>query len=148
MIYTSGTTSRPKGVVHSVGTLLAATRNYVECAELHRDDRLFVISPLASITGLLQSITVPPMLGARVVLETKWDPDATCDLLLESGGTFFGGTARIVGRGELQARGVFELAAHDEGGGGAEAERTHAGQRASSAATDGPDPRPYTVSVG
>jgi acyl-CoA synthetase (AMP-forming)/AMP-acid ligase II len=107
VIYTSGTTSRPKGVIHSLGTLLAATRNFIDCAELHGEERLFVVSPLASITGMLQSITVPAMLGARVVLETKWDAAATCDLLLESGGTFFGGPDLLLDRllDEVEARG-------------------------------------------
>lgn len=91
VIYTSGTTSRPKGVIHSLATLVAASRNYIDCAELGADDRLFVVSPLASITGMLQCVTVPAMLGAQVVLEARWDPPRTCDLLFEYGGTFFGG---------------------------------------------------------
>lgn len=98
VVYTSGTTSRPKGVIHSMSTLLAASRNYIECADLDIEDRLFVVSPLASITGLLQCITVPPMLGAQVVLETKWEPEATFDLLLERGGTFFGGPDLLLDR--------------------------------------------------
>ena len=107
VIYTSGTTSRPKGVVHSLATLAAASRNYIEAAELHDDDRLFVVSPLASITGILQCITVPALLGARVVLEAKWDPAATCDLLLTSGGTFFGGPDLLLDRllDEVESRG-------------------------------------------
>lgn len=107
VIYTSGTTSRPKGVIHSLCTLLAASRNYISCAELHGDDRLFVVSPLASITGMLQCVTVPAMLGARVILETRWDPVATCDLLLDSAGTFFGGPDTLLDRllDEVEARG-------------------------------------------
>lgn len=108
VIFTSGTTSRPKGVVHSLSTLLAASRNYIDAAELHADDRLFVVSPLASITGMLQCVTVPAMLGAQVVLETKWDPASTCDLLLERGGTFFGGPDLLLDRllDEVEARGA------------------------------------------
>lgn len=110
VIYTSGTTSRPKGVVHSLSTMLAASHNYIDGAELDGEDRLFVVSPLASITGMLQCITVPVMLGAQVVLETKWDPVATCDLLLECGGTFFGGPDLLLDRllDEVEARGGTE----------------------------------------
>ena len=108
VIFTSGTTSRPKGVVHSLSTLTAASRNYIDGAELAPDDRLFVVSPLASVTGILQAVTVTPMLGAEVVLETKWDPRATCDLLLETGGTFFGGPDLLLGQllDEVERRGL------------------------------------------
>jgi len=108
VIFTSGTTSRPKGVVHSLSTLMVASRNYIDCAQLTADDRLFVVSPLASVTGILQAVTVTPMLRARVVLETKWDPPATCDLLLETEGTFFGGPDLLLDRllDEVEARGL------------------------------------------
>jgi acyl-CoA synthetase (AMP-forming)/AMP-acid ligase II len=110
VIFTSGTTSRPKGVVHSLSTLDVASRNYIDCAELTSDDRLFVVSPLASVTGILQAITVTPLIDALVVLESKWDPPSTCDLLLETAGTFFGGPDLLLDRllDEVEARGRSE----------------------------------------
>jgi acyl-CoA synthetase (AMP-forming)/AMP-acid ligase II len=108
VIFTSGTTSRPKGVIHSMATLGVASRNYIATAALTGDDRLFVVSPLASVTGILQAITVTPMLDAQVVLEPKWDPTATCDLLLSTGGTFFGGPDLLLDRllDEVERRGL------------------------------------------
>lgn len=110
VIFTSGTTSRPKGVVHSLSTLQVASRNYIDCAELTSADRLFVVSPLASVTGILQAITVTPLIDALVILETKWDPAATCDLLLETKGTFFGGPDLLLDKllDEVEARGLSE----------------------------------------
>lgn len=107
VIFTSGTTARPKGVIHSLSTLRVASRNYIDCAQLTADDRLFVVSPLASVTGILQAITVTPMLGALVVLEPRWDPVGTCDLLLATGGTFFGGPDLLLDRllDEVERRG-------------------------------------------
>ena len=63
VLYTSGTTSRPKGVIHSLSTLLKASANYIDAMGLGADDRIFLISPLASVTGVLQAVFVRPDAG-------------------------------------------------------------------------------------
>ncbi|UUO01741.1 AMP-binding protein [Mycolicibacterium novocastrense] len=107
VLYTSGTTSRPKGVVHSLSTLTKASANYIAAAGLDGDDRIFLISPLASVTGVLQALFIGPMLAVPVVLEDRWDPAATCELLLSSGATWYGGPDRLLDRllDEAVARG-------------------------------------------
>lgn len=98
VLYTSGTTSKPKGVIHSVSTLLKASANYIAAAGLTDDDRIFLISPLASVTGVLQGLFIAPMLAAPVILEDRWDPAATCELLVSSGATWYGGPDRLLDR--------------------------------------------------
>jgi acyl-CoA synthetase (AMP-forming)/AMP-acid ligase II len=98
VLYTSGTTSKPKGVIHSLSTLMKAATNYIAAAGLGADDRIFLISPLASVTGVLQALFIPPMLAAPVVLEDRWDPAATCELLSSSGATWYGGPDRLLDR--------------------------------------------------
>lgn len=98
VLYTSGTTSRPKGVVHSLSTLIKASANYIAAAGLGVDDRVFLISPLASVTGVLQALFIGPMLAAPVVLEDRWAPSETCDLLITSGATWYGGPDRLLDR--------------------------------------------------
>jgi acyl-CoA synthetase (AMP-forming)/AMP-acid ligase II len=98
VIFTSGTTSRPKGVVHSLNTMMVATRNYVDAAALTPADNLFVISPLASVTGMMQAITVAPAAGAQLTIESRFEDGATFDLLIETGGTFFGGPDLLLNR--------------------------------------------------
>ncbi|KUI22489.1 AMP-dependent synthetase [Mycobacterium sp. GA-1285] len=107
VLYTSGTTSRPKGVIHSLSTLAKASANYIAAAGLGRDDRIFLISPLGSVTGVLQALFIGPMLAVPVVLEDRWDPATTCDLLLSSGATWYGGPDRLLDRllDEAVARG-------------------------------------------
>jgi acyl-CoA synthetase (AMP-forming)/AMP-acid ligase II len=98
VLYTSGTTSKPKGVIHSLSTLIKASANYIGAAGLSADDRIFLISPLASVTGVLQAVFIGPMLSAPVVLEDRWDPVKTCDLLISSGATWYGGPDRLLDR--------------------------------------------------
>jgi acyl-CoA synthetase (AMP-forming)/AMP-acid ligase II len=111
VIFTSGTTSRPKGVVHSRNTMLAATRNFVDPPELTAADNIFMISPLASVTGMLQATTVSPWLGAQVTVESRFDDIDTFDFLVQTGATFFGGPDLLLDRvmDQAAARGVTEL---------------------------------------
>jgi acyl-CoA synthetase (AMP-forming)/AMP-acid ligase II len=111
VIFTSGTTSRPKGVVHSLNTMLAATRNFIGPPALTESDNIFMISPLASVTGMMQAITVAPSLGAQVTVESRFDDAATFDFLVETNATFFGGPDLLLGRilDEAERRGVTEV---------------------------------------
>jgi acyl-CoA synthetase (AMP-forming)/AMP-acid ligase II len=98
VLYTSGTTSKPKGVIHSLSTLAKASTNYITAAGLGSKDRIFLISPLASVTGVLQAVFIGPMLSAPVVLEDRWEPGATCELIVGSGSTWYGGPDRLLDR--------------------------------------------------
>lgn len=98
VLFTSGTTSKPKGVIHSLSTLRKASANYIAAAGLGDGDRIFLISPLASVTGVLQALVIGPMLAAPVVLEDRWDPAATCELLVDSKATWYGGPDRLLDR--------------------------------------------------
>ncbi|MBL7498824.1 AMP-binding protein [Frankia sp. CNm7] len=83
VLYTSGTTSAPKGVLHSHQTLLAETRAMAAAARLGPADRVFMASPLSHITGLSYGVLLPADLGSPVVLQSRWDAAAAVDLIEE-----------------------------------------------------------------
>lgn len=88
ILYTSGTTAAPKGVLHSHQTLLAEARDVAAWCRLDGDDRVFMASPLSHITGLSYGIVLPADLGAAVVLQDRWEPQGATDLIEENGCSF------------------------------------------------------------
>ncbi len=91
LLYTSGSTARPKGVLHSDSTLLA------ECAAQARFHRLteseVFISPssVAHVSGLVYAILLPVFLGATAVLIARWDPGEFLAIVEAEHATFCGG---------------------------------------------------------
>src|SRR5262249_50303120 len=53
MVYTSGTTGRPKGVVHTHGTVAAQVRGLVEAWAWSADDRILLVLPLHHVHGIV-----------------------------------------------------------------------------------------------
>lgn len=81
MIYTSGTTSDPKGVLHTHNTLDYENNSIIELFALNESDVVFMPSPLAHITGILYGLQLPFMLGSSVVLQDVWQADAALELI-------------------------------------------------------------------
>ncbi len=98
VIFTSGTTSLPKGVVHSARSLHGAVACFSAMTQLTADDRMFLVSPLASITGVTQALEMAPAVGATVVLESEFDDESSLDLLCATRSTFYGGPDLVLDR--------------------------------------------------
>lgn len=89
VLYTSGTTADPKGVIHTHATIRAEVDEVARwCGLSGSDERVFMASPLSHITGLSYGIFLPAALGCTVVLQSIWDPAAAVDLIEESVSTF------------------------------------------------------------
>ena len=91
LLYTSGTTAAPKGVLHSHATLLFECEAIRRHAELTGRDIILMPSPVTHVTGLLYGIELPMLLGARGVLQETWDARQAVDLVLAHGCTFTAG---------------------------------------------------------
>jgi cyclohexanecarboxylate-CoA ligase len=74
IVYTSGTTSRPKGCFHTFNTLRASAAAIGKSLEYGPDDVQFGPSPVTHSTGLVTSVVLPLLVGARSYLMEAWDP--------------------------------------------------------------------------
>src|SRR3546814_15327966 len=73
LLYTSGTTSHPKGVLHSHNSLMAellAARDYWG---LGASDVVLMPSPVTHITGYLSALDMGFVTGCAAVLMERWD---------------------------------------------------------------------------
>lgn len=75
ILYTSGTTGEPKGVMHTSNTLFSNVRPYADRLHLTPDDSILMASPLAHQTGFLYGVMMPVYLGTTVVLQDIWDAE-------------------------------------------------------------------------
>src|ERR1700730_14569169 len=73
VLFTSGTTSGAKAAVHSSRTLLAETRQLADAWGLSWEDVAYMAAPLQHITGVLNAMTIPLLVGASAVLSERWD---------------------------------------------------------------------------
>jgi cyclohexanecarboxylate-CoA ligase len=88
LLYTSGTTSDPKGVLHSHETLLYEIDSLREVHMISTDDCYLGGSPVTHIAGLVYGLLMPFALGTRTALLDRWHPGAALDLIERERATF------------------------------------------------------------
>lgn len=81
ILYTSGTTGRPKGVLHSHNSVHALITQLREHWQLRPGDRFLVPSPIAHIGGSIYAFECPLLLGTSAVLMDRWDAGAAVELI-------------------------------------------------------------------
>ncbi|AOY89448.1 cyclohexanecarboxylate-CoA ligase [Marinobacter salinus] len=81
ILYTSGTTGEPKGVMHTSNTLFSNVRPYADRLHLTPEDKVLMVSPLAHQTGFLYGIMMPVYLGTTAILQDIWDAEYVCKVI-------------------------------------------------------------------
>ncbi|MBZ5738375.1 AMP-binding protein [Nocardioides mangrovi] len=74
IVYTSGTTSRPKGCFHTFNTIRASAAAIRASLDYGRDDVQFGPSPVTHSTGLVTSVVLPLLVGASSYLMEVFEP--------------------------------------------------------------------------
>jgi acyl-CoA synthetase len=82
LAYTSGTTSEPKGVMHSHRTLLAELQHMR--AWITPGSPNLMASPVTHATGMLGAVLAPMELGQDIHLIDRWDPTRALAIMLEA----------------------------------------------------------------
>lgn len=88
LLYTSGTTGEPKGVMHTSNTLFSNIVVYAERLGLAADDVVLMASPMAHQTGFMYGLMMPVYLGAKAVLQDVWDPAVAATLIEDEAVSF------------------------------------------------------------
>jgi len=92
--FTSGTTRRSKGVIHTLETMGAGCRNLARSLGFTEHDRPFLSSPIATMTGFSQMLMA--LRGGSIVLEDRFDPRRSLARIERHRATVIGGAPVIL----------------------------------------------------
>ncbi|MFJ7679817.1 AMP-binding protein [Peribacillus sp. NPDC097198] len=116
IIFTSGTTGSPKGVMHTHNTLCVSTNYWIDHLRLTSDDVLFMASTFAHQTGFGYGVRLPTHFGGTGVYQDIWNPNEFIEWIEKEKITFTAGatpflqdTVQLEGieRGHIQSLRAF-----------------------------------------
>lgn len=89
MLYTSGTTGKPKGVVTTHSQIEAQVTSLVQAWGWHADDRILLVLPLHHVHGIVNVLSCALWCGACCEMLPAFDPGETWKHLIERPLTLF-----------------------------------------------------------
>ena len=98
IVYTSGTTGRPKGVVTTHANLAAQIATLVEAWEWSESDRVLLVLPLHHVHGIVNVLSCALWSGATCEMLPAFEADRTWDVIAAGRLTLFMAVPAIYGR--------------------------------------------------
>lgn len=81
MVFTSGTTGRPKAAMLPYISALFKTAATVQANQVQEYDRSLAVAPLCHIAGMVMGVNTPVYSGCTSVLLTRFDPGAAIEAI-------------------------------------------------------------------
>ncbi|RHW38404.1 cyclohexanecarboxylate-CoA ligase [Lysinibacillus yapensis] len=91
IIFTSGTTGKPKGVMHTHNTLCVSSDYWIERLNLTDQDVMFMASTFAHQTGFGYGVRLPTHYAGTAVYQDVWNPSEFLQLVEKEKITFTAG---------------------------------------------------------
>lgn len=91
VLFTSGSTGHPKGVMHSHATMEIMVRHATAFWSIGPDDVFLVASPIGHIGGSMYAFDFPWIADCRAILTDSWEPAAAVRLIDAARITFMAG---------------------------------------------------------
>lgn len=95
LIFTSGTTGVPKGVMLDHANLDAMAEMGRQALHIGPTDRCLLILPLFHVNGIVVSVLMPLLAGASVVIAERFDPNTFFETVEHQRPTFFSAVPTI-----------------------------------------------------
>ncbi len=95
LVYTSGTTGRPKGVMLDHANLSAMTGQIIAALDVGPDVRALLVLPLFHVNGIMVSVVSPLAAGGSTVILPRFDPKTFWDAVERYHPTYFSAVPTI-----------------------------------------------------
>lgn len=98
LVYTSGSTGQPKGVMLDHANALAMTGQMVDTFALSADDHALLVLPLFHVNSIMVSFLTPMSVGGRVTVLDRFAPDTFLAAIERFRPTYFSAVPAIYAR--------------------------------------------------
>jgi malonyl-CoA/methylmalonyl-CoA synthetase len=98
MVYTSGTTGKPKGVVTTHATIAAQVTSLVAAWAWRADDHILLVLPLHHVHGIVNVLTCALWAGARCEMPPKFEAERVWSRITQGDLTLFMAVPTIYGK--------------------------------------------------
>ncbi len=98
ILYTSGTTNRPKGVVTNHGTIQAQVETLIDAWGWTEDDHILLVLPLHHVHGIINVLSCALWAGASCTIHPAFDAAAVWNEIADDHLTLFMAVPTIYGR--------------------------------------------------